>query len=155
MSTQLAIIRAAIVAALDAIPNIGVVTDFEPYAQREEHFKTYFLDPLLGYVQGWTVTRAAAVETWASDRDNMVSHEFIVRGYRAINADAASERDFQDMLERVRDVMRANQRLQYGGVTRKVDPPQLRTVEARQFSDCLVHYAEIFQGCAELVKLVP
>lgn len=150
---SLADIRTAVVAAIEAVPNVGVVSDYEPYCQREEEFRTFFKSPTLGYVLGWTVSRTDTGEAWAGDRDNRVAHTIMVRGYRSLAEHGATEREFQDLIEAVRDEMRKGQRTLFGGVCRWVGPPNVRTVEARQFSDCLVHYTEIAQECADLLQI--
>jgi hypothetical protein len=154
---SLADIRTAIQLAMQTIPNIGIVNDFEPWARREEHFREYFWTPSLGYILGWTITRQATRETDDThDPTNMSEHMIVIRGYRALSDGAATERHFQDLVEVVRTALRREQLggYHFNGTCVLVGPPQVRTIEVRTFSDYLVHYGELVQLCTEAIKIV-
>jgi hypothetical protein len=140
---------------LEAIaPTIGVVTDFEPYVDREEDFKTFFLSETLGYAQGWTITREASAERGYDDTKNYRAHSFVFRGYSALNTAGASEKAFQDLVETVTATLRREMRDQLGGKA-MVAPPAVRVVDVRKFTTILVHYAELTITCTELVGIAP
>lgn len=148
---SLAEIRAGLKGALEDVPRIGLVTDYEPWARREEDFRRYFFDPALGYILGWSITRQATTEVDDTHDENTATHLMVIRGYRALADGAATEKDFQDLIETVRARLRLEQRARFGKICLAVGPPQVRTVEARLFADYLVHYVEITQQVQEAI----
>lgn len=156
---SLATIRTALAAAVGQVASVGVVTDYEPLATREEDFKAFFLSSALGYVQGWTVTRESTEEfglgeDGASLEQNWANHLMVTRGYRAVGSAGSTEKAFQDLVEAVRTRLRTEQKNQLGGQAAIVGPPNARIVEARTFGGYLVHYAEITVLCREMVPVV-
>lgn len=143
-------IRAAYKAELEAVANIGVVTDFEPLTTRREQFLTYFKHAGLSYMQGFTFTREQTTETPRNQaRKNDRIHLVVTRGYRAIDNDVQSERAFQELIEAVCDRLRAIENTQLNATLHRVGPPSVRIVEPREFAGYLVHYAEIGQALIE------
>lgn len=148
-------IRTAMRSTIAAIPAVGVVTDYEPFAIREEDFKKYFLAKGAAVVLGWTITRESTESEENSQAGDQETHVMVVRGYHALQRAGASEQDFQTLIELVRGTMRAARSGLYGlgGALFRVEPPQLRLVDTRLFTDIYVHYCEIAQRCAEQVSL--
>lgn len=149
-------IRNAIKATLEGVAQIGVVTDFEPWATRREQFLTYFKSGPLAYLQGWTITReSSAEEKLSQERRNKRRHLMVIRGYRALDQDGSTEKAFQDLVETVCGALRAKEldQLPDAGVPTAllVGPPSVRIAEARTFSDFLVHYVEIIMPVTEEV----
>lgn len=151
---SLATIRTALKAAIESVTDVGVVTDFEPLATRQEHFETYFKAPALAYVQGWTITREATLERGHVTQANQSAHLMVIRGYRALSIDGSTEKAFQDLVEAVRARLRLEQRDQLGGVA-MVDPPSVRIFQPLTFAGYLVHYVEITLRCVESLTIVP
>jgi hypothetical protein len=149
---SLANIRTAIQGAMQEVPTVGIVNDFEPWARREEEFRVYFYDRALEHIRGWTITRQATQELDDTLDGNFSTHLMVIRGYRALANGASTEKDFQDLIEAIRDRLRAEQYGHFGGICTMVAPPQVRTVEVRSFSDYLVHYAEITVDVTEQFK---
>jgi hypothetical protein len=147
-------IRTAIQGAMQEVPSVGIVNDFEPWARREEEFRRYFFDRPLEHIRGWTITRQATEEIDNTLDGNFSTHLMVIRGYRALADGASTERDFQDLIEAIRTRLRAEQYGHFGGVCTLVGPPQVRVVEVRSFSDYLVHYAEITVECMEQFKVI-
>src|SRR5918999_689436 len=144
----LANITSAIKTTLEAVSGIGIVTPYEPLVRREEDFKRFFVNPTVGKVRGWTITREASPETVRNQaRVNDRRHNMVIRGYEAIGADAATEPAFQDLVETVCDALRVKHNDQLNSTVREVGPPSARLCEARNFPGAadgfLVHYAEI------------
>jgi len=110
-----AAIRAAIVAIMQTVPDIGVVQDRERYAKDMPGLKTFYATPALG-LRGWFVRRQAVAER---DRVLPRSNEYTrwgIRGFMAFDDSAASELVFDDLVEQLRDAFRTNDTL-HGTVT--------------------------------------
>jgi hypothetical protein len=154
---SLADIRKGLKIVLERVPGVGVVTDFEPWAVREEDFRAFFGDPIREYVLGWTITRQATeeLEDTTQTPRNIADHLMVIRGYRAVAQAGATERQFQDLIEEVRAALRHEQLAgeHLGGVCRSLGPPHVQAIEHRTFSDFLVHYAELHVRCRETVTL--
>lgn len=140
---SLAQIRAALKATILTVPNRGVVSDFEPAVTREEDLKTYFLDPALGYILGWSMTRETTAVRDATNMSDFEDHLLVLRAYRAVDAAGASEKQLQDLVELVRTAIRAEEAPCWSGLVQFVGHPQVRIFEARLFGAVLVHYCEV------------
>lgn len=140
-------IRAAIVAELNAITDIGIVHDYERYAAREGDFRTLYLYDLGAggqQIRGWYVRRLSTVQT----REVMGSHEdihrWLIRGFMAIDDATASEKTFDTLIEAIRERFRANNNL--GGLIASVYSPDGKGVELEEsqpvlFGGVLCHSA--------------
>lgn len=113
--------RNAILAVLAAVPDVGHVHDRERYARDEAGFRAlYLFTPGSGsgagvpQVRGWWVRRVQTVESSADTGSPINAHIWQVRGYMAFNDALASELDFDELVERIRDAVRAD--LTLGGV---------------------------------------
>lgn len=148
----LAEIRSAWKALLGTVPSVGIVTDFEPWATREEEFKAFFYTPTLG-ILGWTITRESSDETEETHEQNFSHHMMVIRGYRALSVEGATEKGFQDLIEVIRSVMRHAQLDQLGHLCVNVGPPIVRMIEHRTYGAFLVHYAELTVRCSEHMTL--
>jgi hypothetical protein len=137
--------RAAIRSTMAGLaPTIGVVTEYEVMVRRKEDFVTKFKHADLAYMQGWTITREASLETKRNTaRTNDRLHVFVIRGYRTIDQHGATETAFQDDVERVCDALRAEENDQLNATAKSVGPPSVRVFEPRDFSGYAVHYVEI------------
>jgi hypothetical protein len=151
----LAEIRAAIASAMTQVTAVGKVNAYEPLATREEDFRTFFLDPLLDYVQGWSITREMTTERDRDTESNMSTHLMVIRGYRALGLSGGTEEAFQDIVEAVRTRLRREQREQLGGEATFVGPPSVRILEPRMFGSYLVHYVEILLPVTESILVSP
>lgn len=154
---SLADIRSALKTTIEAVTDVGIVSDFDPLVTTEDQFRTFFFNDDLGYVLGWTITRERTEEVDAVTSLNWRSHDIVIKGYRgALEADGSAtptaEKDFQDMVEAVCVVLRNRQDDGLGGNVSIVEPPQVRVVDVRKYGDAyVVHYAEILVRCRELV----
>ncbi|CAN7565301.1 hypothetical protein [Acidovorax sp. LjRoot117] len=109
--------RAAIVAALSSVPDIGVVHDRERYAKDNNAFASLFLhQPANGlkHLRGWTLRRTATREHSPNVRRTLNEHTWTLRGYMAFNDVDASELVIDDLVEQFRAVVRNDPTL--GGV---------------------------------------
>ncbi|HRL97822.1 MAG TPA: hypothetical protein PLE22_00070 [Acidovorax sp.] len=109
--------RAAIVAALASVPDIGMVHDRERYAKDNAVFAALFLyEPAGGqkHLRGWTLRRTATREHSPNIARTLNEHTWTLRGYLAFNDAEASELVLDDLVEQFRAVVRADPTL--GGV---------------------------------------
>ena len=140
---SLATSRAALVDTVEAVPSIGVVSDFEPAVTRDEDLQTYFYDSTLGYILGWSLTREATTCRDATNSSDFEDHLLVLRGYRAVDNKGASETAFQDLIELVRTAIRSEEADCWDGLVQFVGHPQVRIVEARVYGSVLCHYCEL------------
>jgi hypothetical protein len=149
----LADIRTAIKARVETIPDVGIVSDWEPYILRDEDIRTYFKATTLDYFQGWTITREHTEEEPKTMKWNYAKHTIVIRGYSAVNAAAFTEKRFQDLIELIRGQLRLEQRNKFGvpNVV-AVESPQVRVVDPRLFVGILCHYCEIVVRVTEALE---
>lgn len=115
MST-LAQIRAAIAAKLRAVTDIGQVHDWERYAAQQGDFRGLYTTEIGGVkqVRGWHLRRIATSETSPAVGRNVVTHEWEIRGFCALDDARQTETVFDTLIEAVRDAFRLDETL--GGV---------------------------------------
>jgi hypothetical protein len=114
---SLAAIRAAIVALHAAVPDVGVVHNRERYTATEDKFRELFVYTPAGgakQIRGWWWRRTATEESTVSTGTVMNVHTWQCRGYMAFNDTEGSELIFDDLVEALRDSVRADPTL--GGV---------------------------------------
>ncbi|MBX3588849.1 MAG: hypothetical protein KF796_19630 [Ramlibacter sp.] len=115
--SDLATIRAAVVAQMAAVPGIGLVHAYERYARAEAKFRELFVTTPDGedqQIRGWWLQRAATEEKTVSTGTVVNVHTWRWRGYMALNDEQASALRFDELIEAYRDVVRADPTL--GGV---------------------------------------
>ena len=111
MST-LATIRAAIVAKLNAIPNIGQVHDYERFARAEKDFRALY--ETSGKILGWNVRRAQKIEHSPYMHRTMLTNSWQIRGFQGLDDAGRSEIAFDDLVEAIGDAFRDD--ITLGGV---------------------------------------
>jgi hypothetical protein len=148
----LADIRTVIKAAMEEVPGVGLVNDFEPYIQTETELKQFFQPQVDAGLLGWTITREKTEELDATTEANFRDHLMVIRGYAVVSLQAASEKAFQDLIEAVCDRFRQAQVDDFNAQV-ATGRPNVRIVEARQFTNTLVHYCEITLVCRGLVAV--
>lgn len=116
--SQVAAIRSAIVAAVAGVPEIGQVHAYERYIRGDARFAQLYEHTLpggAGQLRGWWVRRVATRESSPSlGPDALNVHTWHLRGYMALNDEQASELVFDELIEDVRAVVRADPT--FGGV---------------------------------------
>lgn len=114
--SSLASIRAAIVARLGAVANVGRVHDYQRYSANAAGFTALYGATIAGTAQirGWWVSRVATRETSEARGRYVIVHTWRITGYMSLDDAAASEKTFDALLEAVRDAFRADDNL--GGV---------------------------------------
>jgi hypothetical protein len=111
-------IRAALLALVRAVPDIGQVHDRERYIREEAKFRELYLfrhstgeEPQL---RGWWLRRARTQENTIGISRNVEVHTWHLRGYLALADAASTELAFDGLIESLRDAFRADPTL--GGV---------------------------------------
>lgn len=146
-------IRAQVKVAMASIDGIGKVSDFEPWVKRIEDLREFFQPENEDALRGWTISRENAQESGIDFDSNWARHAIVIRGYMALKDQAATERDFQDLVDTVTERLRLEQRNHFSETVDYVEPPLIRTIEVHDFSNTLVHYCEIVIACRERVAV--
>lgn len=113
----LAIHRAAIVAQMAAIVDIGQVHAHERYLPDEGRFKAAYLFTLpdtTKQIRGWWLRRVRTLERTVSTGSVMNEHTWQWRGYMSFNDAQDTELTFDELIETYRAAFRADPGL--GGV---------------------------------------
>lgn len=146
-------IRAAIVAVLQAVPDIGVVHDYQRYAKTDTEFREHFTvqDGDKKRLAGWYVARKSTREIEAASGVALRVTGWELVGYRGLDDATASEKLFDTVIESVCAGYRADPTL--GGVVLDVrdltmdNPPsgaQVEDVSPVLFCGVLSHRARLF-----------
>ena len=106
-------IRAAIVATVAGIADIGKVHGYERYAQKASDLQKTYVATINGVDQlrGWFVRRVGTIENDLAATAGgryVVTHAWRITGYMALSDDAASEIAFDGLIEAIRDAFRAD-----------------------------------------------
>lgn len=105
-------IRAAIVAALGEVPNIGAVHAYERFASNEKAFRELYARN--GKLLGWHVRRVSARESGGVMGVNQVVTQWRIGGLMALDDAGQSEIAMDNLVEAARDRFRPDETL--GGV---------------------------------------
>lgn len=110
MSTPtLAQIRDAIAAKMATVPNIGKVHKFERFAKGEKDFKVLYEHS--GQIRGWNIRRITRSETSQGIGMSNVVNKWRISGFMSMADADASELVFDDLIEAVCEVFRADETL--------------------------------------------
>lgn len=103
MTTTLPAIRTALVAAIAAVPDVGVVHSRERYVRDEAKFRELFVPAGITppQVRGWWVRRRSTMRRAINLANGIVLHEWAIRGYMALNDEQASELVFDGLVESI------------------------------------------------------
>ncbi len=105
-------VRAAIKTILETVPGIGRVHDFDRWSRSWSRFLELMRELPGGPVNGWMISRHSTSETaetlgGSGGLGTVRVHHYEIRGIRTLDDDAASEHDFQALIEAVCDAFRA------------------------------------------------
>jgi hypothetical protein len=141
-------IRAAIVARVATVPDIGIVHDYQRYAMQMSGFEQLYITEIDGEreLRGWHVTLTATEETSSSRGRYEIVHIWSLRGYRALNDESGSEKLFDAQVEELRDAFRDDETL--GGVVDSTVLPQGAGLQLAEkvpvmFAGVLCHMARL------------
>jgi hypothetical protein len=114
---SLATHKAAIVALLNAVTNIGRVHSFERYVREEAPFRSLYLFTPAGgseHLRGWWLRNTAISEMQLGVGRTLNEYSFELRGFMALKDADATETIFDELIEALRARYRLDPTL--GGV---------------------------------------
>jgi hypothetical protein len=146
--TTLATIRAAIAAKIATVANIGVVNDFERYTQQMSDLKTLFVANIGGseILLGWNIRRVTKRTVFVAIGRHAVYNAWRIRGFMALNDDAASEKTFDDLIEALCDAFLADDTLGaavFSSINPQNNEAGLQLIDSKPvlFAGVLCHHA--------------
>lgn len=138
---SLANIRTQLKTILEGVSGIGVVHDYERWANDWATFISFFKPAAQSVINGWQITRRSTREEEHAATQTYRFHTMVIHGFYSLDDSAASEKTFQDLIETICTTIRQNATL--NGAAYHALPPQVAVVEQRKFGDVLCHYGEI------------
>lgn len=99
-------IRAAIVAMLSAVPDIGQVHDYERYGKNESAFRQLYA--YNGGIRGWHVRRKSIWQTQPFIGRWTITQEWEIRGQMSIADADASEKTFDGLIDLAQEAFRTD-----------------------------------------------
>lgn len=109
--------RAALAALLAAVPGVGLVHLYEPYARTEAAFAALYAWAVPGggkQLRGWFIRRTGTRERELGVGRTLNAHTWQVRGFMALDEAGATELVFDELVEAMRLAYRTDPTL--GGV---------------------------------------
>lgn len=109
--------RAAVMATLQSVPDIGVVHGYERFVTALDKLRQLYYSPGHQQIRGWFVRRVQVRDTGVVKPRRIVVEQFQIRGFMALDDAAQSELVMQGLIDAIRDAFRADPTL--GGVISK------------------------------------
>lgn len=103
---SVAAIRTAIWTRLSGIPDIGVVHERERYAASHDRLKSLYWMPRPGQIRGWYIRRMSTAEVGQLRTNTVEQIRWRLVGVMTFDDAAASELEFDALIEAVRDAFR-------------------------------------------------
>ncbi len=140
--SDIATIRAAIVARIGTVPAIGIVHDRERYSRTLKDLAALFKSGSI--LLGWTVSRVSTREIRIATGRHREDHTWRITGYRSFEDAESSETLFDAQVEQVRAAFRTETTL--GGAVATINTENQAGLQVREigpvvFSDVLCHRA--------------
>jgi len=144
------LIRAQIYSILGGVTNIGKVYDYERWADDWEAFINLFKTMISSKAQirGWEIRRRAAPSVYDSNAEEVITHQYILKGYLAVEDASSTEKTFNNLIEAIRTAFRFNFTL--SGLCEMAGPISAEIIEERMFGSVLCHYCELSLPVKEL-----
>lgn len=138
-------IRAEIKAVLEAVPEIGIVHEYERWLADEKRMKELCYDEALQAIRFWELTREATPSTDHDDRSEARAHQIVARGYMPLKDADASELFWQAKAEEVCAALRAERMkpAPLNGKAHVVGPISVRSFSSWMRAGMLMHRVEI------------
>lgn len=144
---------ATIKTTVEAVANVGVVFDYDPYPRAEwQEFVALFtfeVTPGVRVVRAWTIRnigRRTIAKSIASNAEvQRVELDWLIRGFFGLN-DPASDAQFRDLLEAVTEALNANRGLNGAPEILDHDPADYvlpNNGALLALGDVICHYAEV------------
>lgn len=109
MTDIVALHRAAIVANMQTVPDLGQVHAYERFAKQDAAFRDLYKSG--DRILGWNVRRVSTRETSAVMGRYHGQIGWRIRGFMSIDDAAASEQAFDSLIDALRDAFRADETL--------------------------------------------
>ena len=141
-------IRAAIVALLESVPEIGRVHDYERYARDGNAIRAHYLTTIEDreLVRGWFVQRGDIQRARIGSGPADVLTQWTIRGFHGLDDEMASEKVFDRLVDAVVARFWDSQNLGITGVLTAVDGRaglQVRDAGPVLFGSVLCHSARL------------
>jgi len=106
-------VRAAIAANLAAVPDIGMVHNYERYAKEYDALQALYVTQIDGanQLRGWYVRRTGRRQSSPSLGRYVITESWLVKGFMALADDTESELVFDALCEAVIEAFRADETL--------------------------------------------
>lgn len=108
--SALATQRAALVALVAAVPDVGVVNDHQPYATQLRDLHNFYVwpgaDGNTPQLRGWHLRRVRTTETEPGVGRTVNAHTWELTGYMALDEATDSEIVFDELVEAIRRAYR-------------------------------------------------
>ena len=148
-----ALIRQQIYAILAAVPNVGVVHDYERWTADWAKFLELFKDPAGGRILGWEITRVSYSSIKLSKIQEQVTHEFKIQGYMGMKDADRTDVLFNAIIDgAIAPAFRGNHDL--NGACSETGALRAETIDNRSFGSVLCHYADLRLTATEIVRAV-
>ncbi|MEA5113019.1 MAG: hypothetical protein VB050_03245 [Geobacteraceae bacterium] len=134
---------------ISAVPNVGVVHDYERWAADWNKFIELFRDSVSGTIRGWEICRANMLSEKISNIEENRAHGFVVKGYLAVNDALATEKIFNGLIDAICNAFKGNHTL--GRICTDAGPVSAEVIDTRMFGAVLCHYAELKFPVSEIV----
>lgn len=108
---SIAAVRAAIVALLGGVADIGVVHSYERYSKDLAKLKTLYFSTPHDQIRGWYVRRIITHESGNLQSRTVEQARWQIRGFMGLDDAAATELTFDDLIEAVRDAFSQDETL--------------------------------------------
>jgi hypothetical protein len=151
-------IRAQIKTILESVSGIGIVHNYQRYANDWNTILSLFRPTGKGVINGWMISRSNTPERIITLGQVDRAHSFLIRGFYSHDDVSASEIIFQALLDSVQAAFRKN--LDLNGSCDNTSPEfgegsgmsglQIKTIDLRMFGSVLCHYCELTIGAVEL-----
>lgn len=146
MAATLEQIRAAIVAKMETVDDIGRVHGFERYAREQKRFLELYKPELHDEIRGWFVRRVGTVGTSPALTRHSALHRWRISGFMSLDDERQSEVAFDTLIEALRAAFRADETLNglIGGMSDgRVSGLQLDESQPVSFAGVLCHSARL------------
>lgn len=157
-----ATVRGYLKDVLDGVADIGIVHDYERWANNQTAFLDLFktIIGLNNVIRGWTISCAAASQEWLNEPEFdgqgqiIRTYRYVIRGFLGLDDAAESEKTAWALAETIMQTLDSDAVLHGESQVWTVTPPaQLTLFEPRLFGGVLCHYIEITQQVSEVISL--
>ncbi|ABF42416.1 hypothetical protein Acid345_3415 [Candidatus Koribacter versatilis Ellin345] len=135
-----------IAAKIESVPDTGKVYPRLKMIRDEASFKAAYLDTTVSppRIRAWALTRESTSSIENKVHNDKDTHLIVMRGYFGLVDANATDEEFQDKIEDVREAFRHDRKL--GGAVYWTGPVQVRQAVTGVICGVLVHYVEATLG---------